>query len=159
MFWVLSLLFANLELNDFDRKDVVKRSTRVALQLKLQKKKLTEISFGFRICSRVEVSSQLLDVQGLVDLGLDTLALENRVLLQGLAANDVPAVKLLGKNIGLKYVGKQKKHSRVMQMAKSCQEGRIASKGRRSGLKGLRFETQRQQRFIAAETLIKILLI
>ena len=61
------------------------------------RKKLTEISFGFRICSRVEVSSQLLDVQGLVDLGLDTLALENRVLLQGLAANDVPAIKLLGK--------------------------------------------------------------
>ena len=123
MFWVLSLLFANLELNYFDHQDVVKRSTRVALQLKLLKKKLTEISFGFRICSRVEVSSQLLDVQGLVDLGLDTLALENRVLLQGLAANDVPAVKLLGKNIGLKYVGKQKKYSRVW----SHENGQILS--------------------------------
>ena len=94
------------------------------MQLKLLKKKLTEISFGFRICSRVEVSSQLLDVQGLVDLGLDTLALENRVLLQGLAANDVPAIKLLGKKYWTKICWQTKEifnsHGQILSGRKDC---------------------------------------
>ena len=49
------------------------------------------------IC-RFVISRQLLYVQGLVQLGLDTLALQNWVLLNCLAAQDVPAVKLLNRD-------------------------------------------------------------